>query len=139
MTRTLPSVIGQFALWTAGAVGVQLILGVSWGSPESVFDPAALADAALVGACVAAGGVAASVLSVYGRDIVGVLVATALLTALSTAAFGADVATVNGLLSLAGGYGVFVALAYTVGWAVDGVLRRGVVVEDGAATFAGPR
>ncbi|MXR42550.1 hypothetical protein GRX01_14540 [Halobaculum sp. WSA2] len=139
MTRAPRSLLGQFVLWTAGAVGVQLVLGVSWGAPESVFDPAALADAALVGACVAAGGVAASSLSVYGRDIVGVLVATGLLTALSTAAFGAGAATTNELISLVAGYAVFVALAYTAGWALDGVLRRGVVVEDGAATFAGDR
>ncbi|GAA0211784.1 hypothetical protein [Halobaculum roseum] len=139
MTRSPRSLIAQFALWTAGAVGVQLVLGVSWGSPASALDPPALADAALVGTCVAAGALAASPLSVYGRDIVGVLVGIALLTLLSTAAFGADASTVNEVVSLAGGYGVFVALAYTVGWALDGVVRRGVVVEDGAATFAGDR
>ncbi|QZP36988.1 hypothetical protein [Halobaculum magnesiiphilum] len=131
--------IAQFALWTAGAVGVQLVLGVSWGSPASALDPAALADAALVGACVAVGALAVSPLSMYGRDIVGVFVGTVLLTLLSTTAFGADASTVDQFLSLAGGYGVFVALAYTVGWALDGVVRRGVIVEDGAATFAGPR
>ena len=62
------------------------------------------------------------------------LVGTALLTVLSTIAFGADVATVNELLSLAGCSGAFVALAYTVGWTLDGV-----VVGDGTATFAEPR
>lgn len=139
MTRSPRSLLVQFALWTAGAVAIQVVLRVSWGSAGSVFDPAALADAVLVGACVAVGALAVSPLSVYGRDIVGVIVGTALLTVLSTTAFGADAATVNELLSLAGGYGVFVALAYTVGWAADGVLRRGVVVEDGAATFEGPR
>lgn len=139
MTRSPRSLIAQFALWTAGAVGVQLVLGVSWGPTGGVFDPAALADAALVGACVAAGALAVSPASVYGRDVVGVLVGTALLTLLSTTAFGADASTANEFLSLAAGYGVFVALAYTVGWALDGVARRGVVVEDGAATFAGDR
>ncbi|QZY00366.1 hypothetical protein [Halobaculum rubrum] len=139
MTRSPRSLLGQFVLWTAGAVGVQLVLGVSWGASGSVFDPAALADAAVVGACVAAGGVAASPLSVRGRDVVGVLVTTALLTALATTAFGADATTANDLASLVAGYGVFVALAYTVGWTVDGVLRRGVVIDDGAVTFAGDR
>lgn len=139
MTRSVGSLLGQFALWTAGALAVQVVLGVSWGSVGSVFGPAALADAALVGACVAGGGLAVSPLSAYGRDIVGVLVGTALLTVLSTTVFGADASTVNEILSLSGGYGVFVALAYTVGWVADGVVRRGVVVEDGAVTFDGPR
>jgi hypothetical protein len=139
MTRTVGSLLGQFGLWTAGTLAVQVILGVSWGSAGSAFDPAALVDAALVGACVAVGALSVSPLSVYGRDIVGVLVGTALLTVLSTTVFGADPSTVNEALSLSGGYGVFVALAYTVGWIADGVVRRGVVVEDGAVTFDGPR
>ncbi|MFC7136249.1 hypothetical protein ACFQRB_06130 [Halobaculum litoreum] len=104
-----------------------------------MFAPAALADAVLVAGCVAAGGLVASGLTVYGRGVVGVLVGTLLLTLLSATAFGARVTTVNGAVSLAGGYAVFVTFAYTLGWLVDGVVRRGVVVEDGAATFDGPR
>ncbi|WP_277553914.1 hypothetical protein [Halobaculum limi] len=133
------SYLAQFALWTAAGVAVQVVLGVSWGSPAGVFDPAALANATLAGGCVAAGGLAVSPLTVYGRDIVGVLVGTTLLTVLSTTAFGADASTVNETLSLAGGYGVFVVVAYTLGWVVDGVVRRGVVEREGVVTFDGPR
>jgi len=117
------------------AVAVQVVLGVSWGSPAGVFDPERVADAALAGACVAVGALTASALSVRGRDALGVFAWTILVTAASTVLFGTDPDGVNGTLSLAAGYGVFVAMAYTLGWLADGVFRRGVVVNDGAVRF----
>ncbi|UIP00530.1 hypothetical protein Hbl1158_03985 [Halobaculum sp. CBA1158] len=139
MRRHPVSVLVQVALWTATAVGVQVILGVSWGDPTAVFTPGALARSALLGGCVAGGGLLAAALPVRGREVVGALAATLLVTLLATTLFGASVAGPNGALSLVAGYGTFVAMAYAAGWAVDGVVRRGVVVEDGVATFDGPR
>lgn len=144
MRRPLGSYLAQFALWTAAGVAVQVVLGVSWGSPAGVFDPAALADATLVGGYVAVGSLAASAiprsrLPTPARDVVGVLVATALLTLSAATLFGTAPQTVNGTLSLAAGLGTFVVVAYTLGWVVDGVVRRGVVEREGVVTFDGPR